>query len=285
MKIWIIGAEGLLGACLKELCNKRRLSFFATGKENGSVTCLETLKLKAEEHKPTHIVNCAAFTDVDGAEKLSKEAYAVNASGAENLGIIAREFGAKLVHISTDYVFSGSSQMTPFTEVDVCNPVGVYATSKWEGEVRLLAEFPQACVVRTSWIFGKRGKNFISVLFGKLKIQEVIKAVDDQLGRATFCYDLAEAILALLCHSGIFHFANEGELTRYQIALDMYKHAQMHRKEIACKEILPVKSTDFPAAAPRPIYSVLCTRKIEALLGCKPRSWQGALHEFLQAVE
>jgi dTDP-4-dehydrorhamnose reductase len=281
MKIWILGVRGLLGSSLQWLCEKQRIPFFATGKEEAPVTCLETLKRYAEENKPTHIVNCAAFTDVDGAEKLVEEAYAVNALGAENLGRVARECGIKLVHISTDYVFSGCESTSPFLETDRCQPIGVYAQSKWEGELRLLEEFSQACIVRTSWLFGLKGKNFISGLLSRLRGVELIKAVDDQIGRATYCRDLSEVILALLCHSGIFHFANEGELTRYQIALDMRQFASERGIELACKEIVPVKGADFPSPAVRPIYSVLSTKKIESLFGKKPRSWSAALQEFV----
>ncbi|MES2345239.1 MAG: dTDP-4-dehydrorhamnose reductase [Chlamydiota bacterium] len=281
MKIWIVGAKGLLGSNLKALCEKQYLPFFATGKDDVPVTCLEALQRCAEENAPTHIVNCAAFTDVDGAEKLSKEAYAVNALGAENVAHVAREYGTKLVHISTDYVFSGCESTSPFLETDPCQPVGVYAQSKWEGELRLLEEFSTACIVRTSWLFGSKGKNFISGLLNRLRELELIKAVDDQTGRATYCKDLSEVILALLCHSGVFHFANEGELTRYQIALDMKQFADEQGVQLACKEIVPVKGSDFPSCAARPSYSVLSTKKIESLFGKKPRSWSTVLQEFV----
>jgi dTDP-4-dehydrorhamnose reductase len=281
MKIWIIGSGGLLGSTMSRICQKRNLAFLSTTREEIDITSLELLQRFAEKIQPTHIINCAAYTDVDAAEREPKEAFAVNATGAENIAQTARESGAKFLHISTDYVFSGSERTTPFSELDICQPIGVYGASKREGELRVLQEFPQACILRTSWLFGSKGKNFISGLLQLLQSREMIQATSDQLGRATYAQDLAEAALALICHSGVFHFANQGEVSRYKIAEAMKAAALERGVKIACKEILPVRASDFPTVAPRPRYSVLCTKKVEGILGWKPRGWKEVVSEYV----
>lgn len=285
MKIWVIGSEGLLGSTISRICQVRNISFVSTTRAEVDITSSELLKRYADKFQPTHIINCAAYTDVDRAEKEPEEAFAVNATGAENIAQVARKSDAKLLHISTDYVFSGAERITPFSELDPCQPIGVYGTSKWEGELRILQEFPQACILRTSWLFGSKGKNFLSGLLGLLLSKETIQATSDQRGRATYAKDLAEAALALICHSGIFHFANHGEASRYEIAQEMKAIALEKGVQIACREIIPVKASDFPAAAPRPEYSVLCTKKIEGILGWKPRSWKEVISEYVAHVK
>src|SRR5579872_3025232 len=168
MKIWIIGASGLLGRSLSALCKTRGIAFSASSKTEADITNFALLQKQAEAVNPTHIINCAAYTDVDKAEKESELAFLINATGPENLGKLALSRGCKVQHISTDYVFDGTSS-TPYREDDACAPLGVYAISKWEGEKRLLAVAPNACIVRTSWLFGVGGKSFISTFYSLMQ--------------------------------------------------------------------------------------------------------------------
>jgi dTDP-4-dehydrorhamnose reductase len=283
MKVWILGSGGLLGTAVNHLCQEQKIECVAALREEVDITSLDQLQKHAEAIEPSHIINCAAYTNVDGAEKEAGLSFAVNAIGPENIGIVARQNGIKVVHISTDYVF-GSRTEVPFVETDPCCPIGMYAKSKWEGENRLLDELSSACIIRTSWLFGSKGRSFLSSLFGFLCTQPEVRAVADQRGRPTFCRDLAETVLALLCHSGIFHFANEGILTRYQMAQDMHEEAKKRGAFLACQTIVPVGSSDFPTLAERPMYSVLNTDKITTLLGKKPRSWSEVLNEYLTYV-
>ncbi len=283
MKVWILGGNGLLGTEVFRLCREQKMDCAAAARETVDITSLEQLKIGAASIHPTHIVNCAAYTNVDRAEQETGSSFAVNAIGPENVGIVARQIGAKVVHVSTDYVF-GNREESPFQETDSCCPIGVYAKSKWEGEKRLLDELPSACIIRTSWLFGAKGGNFLSALLGFLRTKPELRVVADQRGRPTFSKDLAQAILALLCHSGIFHFANEGVLSRYQIAQDMHDEAKKRGVQLACQTIIPVASQEFPTLAHRPAYSVLSTDKIAGVLGKKPRAWSEVLSEYLTHV-
>jgi dTDP-4-dehydrorhamnose reductase len=278
MLVWILGAGGQLGSALKDYCEGENIPVVASSHVQADITDLEGLKRQAQRITPTHIINCAAYTDVDGAEKNGQQAYAVNALGAENVGIIGREMGIKVVHVSTDYVFAGDKD-SPYLETDRPNPLGVYGKSKLEGELRLLEQLGTACIVRTSWIFGQRGKNFISRALELLQTKEQIEAIDDQINRATYNRDLAGALLDLSCHSGIFHFANGDAMTRYQIIKDFHALARQRNVPVKCQKISPIGSDD-PI---RPKYSVLGTKKVELVLGRKPRVWETVLGDYFDA--
>lgn len=286
MKLWIIGAKGMLGSTLRSLCQERLIENVATAHNQVDIARLEQIKKfshSKEAEGITHIVNCAAYTDVDRAEKEADIAHAVNALGPENVGTIATELKIPVIHISTDYVFPGKSDR-PYTEADPCQPISVYGKTKWEGENNLLDVCPSACIIRSSWLFGKRGKNFISSILDKMKKEKELRIVSDQKGRPTFARDLSEAILSMLCHTGIYHFANEGEVSRFQMAESMLFHALDLKIPILCRSLVPVTSDIFPSLAKRPAYSVLCTDKISSVLGDPPRHWESALKEYLQNV-
>lgn len=283
MKIWILGAGGQLGRALIDRCQILGIPFVASTRRDLDITNLENFKRVAETNDCTHIINCAAYTNVDGAEKEEIEAYLVNAIGPENIGIVAKENGKKVVHLSTDYVFDGEKK-EPYTEEDRPNPLGIYGKSKWEGEHRLLQQFPTACIIRTSWIFGHEGKNFISSLLSKMREDSAVKVVEDQINRATYNRDLAGILIDLCCHSGIFHFANEDPLSRYQIAKDFYEEAKLRGILLKCQQIIPISSKEFQAVSPRPSFSVLDTKKVTLALGRKPRVWKTILKEYFDYV-
>lgn len=269
----ILGAGGLLGRTLQQMSD----CVTATHAQV-DITSLDQLRAWIMQARPSHIINCAAYTHVDNAEKEPEKAYAINALGAENVGRAAAEAGARVIHISTDYVFSNGTK--PFGEEDVCEPIGIYGMSKREGEKKLLAVLPSACIIRTSWLFGQGSNNFISSLLGKLRSQSELRVVADQVSNPTFCSDLAKAILTLLDHRGIFHFTNEGTFSRYQIAQDMLKSAQARGIPLACQSIIPVSANDFLTLAPRPQFSALSTHKYRLLIA-PPRSWHTVLEEYL----
>lgn len=276
MLVWIVGSRGLLGG---ELCSRlecRRIPYVGTDRDDADITSWESLKETAEELRPTHIVNCAAYTKVDGAEKERESAYQINATGPLLLSRIAHEVGARLVHISTDYVFDGKGAR-PLVETDACGPINVYGMSKWEGEKNVLKSAPHACIIRTSWLFGRRGKNFLSQLIHWLKTEEQVCLVSDQINRPTYAEDLAEGIIDLLDAEGIYHFANGHPLSRVEIARSIQAF-----EKTRCHTIIPVLSTAFPAAAKRPLYTALDTTKVAAVLGREPRSWEEILTDYLK---
>ncbi len=281
--LWIVGAEGVLGSTLVELCKSNKISYTATGSKEGDVTSLECMSRVAQTIQPTHIVNCAAFTDVDKAEQFPESAFAINATGAGHVATVAKQVGAKLVHISTDYVFAGTHS-TPYLETEECAPVNVYGMSKWEGEKQVFAALPSACVIRASWFFGKKGKNFISTLLERMHEKEVIPVVADQSSCLTYCWDLGDIVLKMLDATGVFHFANSGGASRFEIAQEILTMVREKGIAVRCEKIEPVSSSYFLTRAKRPAYSVLSTCKISQYLGKPPRPWQEAFKEYLSHV-
>lgn len=277
MKLWIVGASGLLGSALKELCEEKGIVYVGTSSEL-DIADARAVRDFARKTEPTHIVNCAAYTAVDQAETERARAYGVNALGPEHVGRAAQETGAHVLHISTNYVFNGESS-TPYCESADTDPLNVYGASKREGEVRLLNVCPEACIVRTSWLFGRGGKNFISSILTSLKREKVVRAVSDQYGRATYGPDLAHALLALLGCRGIFHFANQGTLSRYLAASDIKAEAEKCGIHLMCEELVAMESEEFSMPAKRPKNALLATEKIEKLIEVRP--WKHALREYL----
>jgi dTDP-4-dehydrorhamnose reductase len=283
MRLWITGSRGLVGTALQKRCQDEGIGYVATSHQQLDISSMKHIKDFLHDKDITHIINCAAYTHVDQAEKEQEIAHLVNAIGPENLGSIAHQFDLKLIHLSTDYVF-GPAGDRPFTETDPCQPVNTYAKTKYEGEQRLLEVYPQACILRTSWVFGQGGKNFVSSIFDKIQKEEKIYVVSDQKNRLTYVQDLSQVILSLLCHSGIFHFANQGETSRFEVAEQIIETAQNRGLKVACREVFAVDSSTFPQLAPRPLYSALDTTKIENLLGFSPRNWETTIKEFIHAL-
>jgi dTDP-4-dehydrorhamnose reductase len=280
VKVWIVGANGGVGSALVRRCKELGIPALGTSREEADICDLERLRGKGKEISPTHIVNCAAYTDVDGAEKDPGRAFSINRDGAFHVAFVAKELGARLVHLSTDYVFDGKGKK-PYTENDPCSPINVYGMSKWEGEKRVSEILPSACILRTSWVFGQRGKNFISSLFSFFEQREEMKVVDDQCGKPTFCEDLVSAILHLLDAEGIVHFANSLPRSRYEIAIELLQAVKQQDILVKCERIIPVSSREFPTPAKRPSYSVLETRRYDQLTGRAPRPWTEALNDYL----
>lgn len=276
MLIWILGSEGLLGREMQKCLQKKSMPYFATNHKEADISELEKLKAILKEKKPTHIINCSAYNKVDEAETNEEVAFKVNAQGPENLGVLALPYRLRVLHVSTDYVFDGKKK-TPYLESDLCHPLNVYGKSKLEGERRLFHHFPEACVVRTSWLFGKGGINFISHLPKLLRANEEIAVDDKQISRPTYCVDLAELLVELLPKSGLFHFTSGRIGSRYQIAQDMLKMCRALHIPVKCHTIKPLHESVFKA--PRPLYSVLESEQIAEKKG---RSWDQVLKEFLK---
>jgi dTDP-4-dehydrorhamnose reductase len=281
-KVWVLGSTGMLGSELCLLLKKKGIPFVGTDKGQADVSSLKSLENFSKDLEISHIFNCTAYKKVDQAEKEKDLASLVNAQGPENMGRLAGEKGAKLIHFSTDYVFEGS-RFYPYCEEDTPNPLNTYGNTKWEGEKRLLALMPDACIIRTSWLCGHHGLNFISKMLKLMQEKSEIKVVHDQKGRPTFCEDLAACAWELRDCSGIFHFANTGEASWYEFALGIYEEAKK-KFPLVCEKMIPISSDQFPALAKRPAYSVLDTKKVEALLKRRPRSWKEALQTYMQKL-
>jgi len=272
MNIWVPGSNGLVGSMFCML-----YPAIGSGREL-DIGDLEAVRTFVKTHPTiTHIVNCAALSQVDSAEVHREAAHRANALGPENLGKAAKEFGLRLVHLSTDYVFSGEGRK-PLKEEDPTGPVNYYGETKLEGEKRLMAVFPRACVLRTSWVFGNGGKNFVARLLQMLREKEEIHLSDDQWSRPTYVKDLVQAIFKMLDCSGIYHYANRNAATKFAFGVEMQKYLQF----AASKKLIAAPSASFPSPCRRPVYSVFDTSKIEKLMSI--RSWQDALLEFCEGT-
>ena len=230
------------------------------------------------------VINAAAQTNVDGCEKAEAQAYRVNAHGPENLALAVKRTGGKFIYVSTDYVFAGT-EATPRTEDDPVCPVSAYGRTKLAGEKLALDVCPQTFVVRTAWLYGAEGKNFVKTMLRLARQNGVIKVVSDQWGSPTNAADLADALLRLAVTDlyGIYHAVNAGVCSWYDFACRI-----VEQKGITCEKV-PLTSAEyktmFPASADRPAYSVLATQKQEAVTGYPMRTWQVAIDDFLATNE
>ncbi|MGC4094457.1 MAG: dTDP-4-dehydrorhamnose reductase [Polyangiaceae bacterium] len=289
--IWICGARGMLGSALVARLARDGAEVQATDGELDIADHARVLEF-ARAERPWLIVNAAAYVRVDDAQDEPEAAFRVNAEGVRCLAEAARDVGARLLHFSTDYVFDGLGS-TPYREDDPTLPRSVYGQSKRRGEECLLASLPErAWLVRTSWLFGENGANFVETMLGLMRSRDEVRVVSDQHGRPTYARDLAEASLSLVgalgvqpAEPGVYHFANSEPTSRYGFSLGIRDACQARGVPLTVERIVPVSTAEFPRPAPRPAYSVLATDKIEAHLGRAPRSWRDALREYLAGGE
>lgn len=236
------------------------------------------------------IINCAAYTAVDKAEDDKENSHLLNTAGPRNIAAQAKELGARLIHISTDYVFNGQGSK-PYTEEDSTDPIGIYGLTKRDGEIKVLEENEKSYIIRTAWLYGKYGNNFVHTMLRLMKERESISVVNDQQGSPTWARDLAETISAFISLTaegktipyGIYHFTNEGEITWFDFAREIYTQAQANGILTKNCEVKPCTSADFPAKVKRPAYSVLDKSKIKTTLGITIPSWDESLRRFLYA--
>ncbi|MBD3349214.1 MAG: dTDP-4-dehydrorhamnose reductase [Candidatus Eisenbacteria bacterium] len=236
----------------------------------------ETLSA-VREASPDVVVNCAAYTDVDGAETHRDAAFATNAAGAGSVAKAAAAAGARIIHLSTDYVFDGA-KAGPYTEDDPPNPVSVYGESKLAGEVEVRASGAEYLILRTAWLYGHGGGNFVETVLRLAGEGGPLRIVDDQRGSPTYARDLASVIrqLATGPGTGILNATNSGDTTWYGFAVKIVETAGLGDVRVE-----PVATSEFPRPAPRPRSSVLSLDRLSGALGWTPRSWDEALTEYL----
>jgi dTDP-4-dehydrorhamnose reductase len=281
---WLItGSSGQLGVALSRELNTHGIAFVEYGSKDLDITQSSTVRQAVEKNSPTVIVNCAAWTDVDGAETHELDASRVNSDGPENLASAAKLCNSKLIHVSTDYVFSGESQ-EPWQIVDEVNPQSAYGRTKALGENRVLATYPESSfVVRTAWLYSPWGKNFARTMI-KLAIKGdgEVKVVNDQVGQPTSAMDLAKQLVELGLSSspaGIYHGTNSGQATWFEFAQEIFKLVGADVSRVS-----PVSSKEHTRPAKRPSYSVL-SHESWVKSSVKPmRDWRIALAEAIPAI-
>lgn len=283
MRVWITGGDGILGQALQQILALKGIDYAASSRKDADITEQASLERFVRRRGPfSHIIHTAAYTAVDQAEKEPGLAWRVNAKSPELLGKIARKENSRVLLLSTDYVFSGTKE-APYLETDEVSPATVYGKTKAEGEARLQEVLPEACIVRTSWLFGSKGKHFVATMINLMKKQLAIRVVSDQRGRPTYAPDLAGALFDLLPLTGLFHLANAGETTWYSFAHAVKEQALAKGMKLSCTAIEPVMSQEYPSLAPRPLYSVLNTSKADQARGSPMRSWREGLEEYFRS--
>jgi len=276
-KIAILGGRGMLGSDLTSICESQGFRVEVFDLPEFDIT--DPRQLQEALNAAQMIVNCAAYTNVDGAESQAELAYQVNAEAVGRLGAIARDAGKWVVHISTDFVFDGRSNR-PYVETDPPNPVNTYGKSKLAGEQLLAQSGCGHCIVRVEWTYGSAGNNFVTKLIRRAKSHDALKVVDDQIGSPTATTEVAKAICELLRKrpEGIFHFASAGYVSRYEMARFILDKLSMD------VDLLPCKTSEFPSAAARPLNSRFDCSKIASLLREPIELWQAPLEDFLRQL-
>lgn len=281
--ILVTGANGQLGMEIRDLASGYPdVQWHFHDRDSLSITDKPAVHHYCREHGITHIVNCAAYTAVDLAEQQTEAAFAVNAEGPAILAEVSAELGIILIHISTDYVFDGSSS-APYRENDAVCPENVYGASKLSGEEKIRQVSENAIIIRTSWVFGKYGKNFVKTMMRLMKEKDHVRVVNDQQGCPTYAADLASAILHIISMNvqpkpGIYHYCNEGITNWYAFAKTI--------RDITGSTCVvePIPSSAFPTPARRPKYSVLDTSLIRHTFGLQIPHWKDSLADCIRRL-
>jgi dTDP-4-dehydrorhamnose reductase len=262
LKVWVIGASGMLAQDLIEVLIKQKISYYATDMECNIIDSV-ALTDYVQGKDITHIVNCAAYTAVDKAEDEPEKAYALNALGPKNIADVAKVIGAQMVHISTDYVFEGTNE-SGYLEDDPVNPISVYGETKAIGETFVQECLDEFYIVRTAWLYGKHGNNFVNTMMRLMNERDEISVINDQHGSPTYAHDLATYIIYLINNDisyGIYHYTNDGQITWYDFANEIYQQGK-ERNIISGKCIInPVTSEQYSTKAVRPKWSKLVNIK------------------------
>lgn len=274
-KILVTGANGQLGSEIKVLAgNYPNFDFVFTDIADFPLDKKQEIITNFNRIQPDIVVNCAAYTAVDKAEQDQLVADAINHLAIDTLATLCNDSGAKLIHVSTDYVFDGESPVA-YKEDDVPNPKSVYGVTKLAGEIACSKNCPESIIIRTAWVYSEFGNNFVKTMLRLMTERDSLNVVNDQIGSPTYAADLAQVILTILDSNkwepGIYHYSNQGEISWYDFALDI--------KEIAQKscEINGIPASGYPTPAQRPAYSLLDKTKIETVYGIVPVDYKTSL--------
>ena len=280
MKILLLGHKGMLGS---DLLTQMRLHHEVVGMDQDEIDITSAADcVKAiEDTAPQIVINAAAYTNVDGCETAKEECFAVNAEAIKNIATACRSKNIRIIHFSTDYVFNGCAS-SPYKEDENCDPINIYGASKLAGEQYLQALAQNYIIIRTAWLYGANGKNFVRTILEKAKTTPKLTVVDDQIGSPTHTKDLAAAVDLLIEKNaqGIFHVTNRGSCSWYQFAVKILQEAGIDDVEVT-----PIKSDQLVRAAKRPANSVMSMQKFIATTGKAMQPWQLALKDYLESIK
>ncbi|MBJ6360252.1 dTDP-4-dehydrorhamnose reductase [Paenibacillus sp. GCM10012307] len=276
-RILVTGAGGQLGKELVQLLKVKNIEVYGLARDQLDITDCDTVLKQVEQLSPTAIIHAAAYTQVDRAEAEPEIAFRCNAIGTRNVAVAAAKVGAKLVYVSTDYVFDGS-EGSSYNEWSKTSPINVYGQSKLAGEQFVRHHHNRFFIVRTSWVYGAYGNNFVKTMLKLGAEHGAVRVVEDQVGSPTYTYDLAMTIIAMLQTEkyGLYHISNTGKCSWFEFAQEIFKQAKME------VQVTPISTSDMPRPAARPAYSVM--EPVMLRLNDFPLlpTWQQALHHYLQ---
>lgn len=285
--ILVTGANGQLGSEIRRVAEEHEdnFQFFFTDVNELDITDLATIEQFVKANNIKYIVNCAAYTAVDKAEDDVDFCYKLNRDAVINLGVAAANNGAKVIHVSTDYVFDGTATH-PYAETDALNPRSVYGKSKQEGEAGLMFACPDSIVIRTAWLYSIFGNNFVKTMLKFGKERDSLNVIADQTGTPTNAADLARAIVRIMDKSeadgfkaGVYHYSNEGVTTWYDFTLAIHRAAGI----TSCK-VNPITTDQYPTKAERPKYSVLDKTKIKTTFNLSIPKWEESLNNCVKEL-
>lgn len=288
MKLLITGANGQLGQSLSSFISTHQS--IAYTRQQLDITDKQALQNKVQQDQPDVIVNCAAYTAVDNAESDPSAAELINVTAARHLAQVCQQQGIILIHVSTDYVFDGNNQQA-YQETDIPNPQTVYGKTKLAGEQAIAACCEKFIILRTSWVFGATGNNFVKTMLTLFQQREQLAIVNDQHGCPTDTRHLSEVIIRIIDRLeqqaaapwGIYHYCDTSTTTWYHFAQEIYRHAKCVNSQLNC-QLTPISSQDYPTPAIRPNYSTLDCKKLHANFGIQQYSWRISLPAAIEAT-
>ena len=281
--IWLIGNKGMLGTEIQLLLEEKQIPYIGSDKEV-DITSTESISTFTASKKILWVINCSAYTAVDKAEDEQELAFKINDAGVKNLAEFSQRNGAKLIHFSTDYVFDGTKK-EPYVETDLTNPISIYGKSKLAGELSIQNVSSEYFILRTSWLYGRYGNNFVKTMISLFNQRASVAVVADQVGSPTYTFDLASVVIHLIQTDakqyGVYHFSNEDQCSWYEFAKEIY--AQAIQRDIVNNrslEIRPITTPEYPTKATRPANSLLSKQKIKTTFSLSIRSWKEALQNY-----
>ena len=288
--VWLIGSKGMLASEIAAQLNQHNIQWIGSDKEV-DITDKAAVEAFVQQNFSSGslqwIINCAAYTAVDKAEDDHAMAQKLNADALINICTAAKHYGAKLIHFSTDYVFDGSSSV-PYIETDSTNPQSVYGRTKLQGEQNIVGLLPEHYIIRTAWLYGRNGANFVSTMLRLMNEKDSLKVVNDQRGSPTYAVDLAKAVLRIMQvdnhRYGIYHYSNEGNITWYDFSCEIYRRGKRIGLIKRACSVVPCTSSEFPQKAHRPSFSLLNKQKIKEAFSLSIPNWNESLSLYLKEL-
>lgn len=286
MVVLVTGANGQLGQSIQFIANQYpNVQFIYTDYQELDITNFESCHTVFAKYKPQFCINTAAYTAVDKAESEAEKAHLINAIGPEILAKVCKEYDTILLHISTDFIFDGTSTQ-PYLETDIPNPQSVYGKTKLDGELAVQKNWEKHYIIRTSWVYSQFANNFMKTMLRLASERDSLSVVNDQIGTPTYAVDLAETLVTIIQSSiihhpssfGIYNFSNEGQCSWYDFAAAIF-----HQKGISI-DLQPIPTSAYPTPAKRPAFSVLDKTKIKNTFNIEIKEWQTSLSECLNHV-